>query len=96
MDVWDNTTASDGGLDESVELLITSDSELQVSWSDSLNLKILGSVTSKLENLSGQVLKDSSAVNGGGSTDSAVGTNSALQNSMDSSNWELFEFKKLS
>ena len=93
MDVWDNTSAGDGGLDESVELLITSDGKLQVSWGDSLHLEVLGSVTGELENLSGQVLEDGSAVNCGSGSDSAVGAHSALQDSVDSSNWELFEFK---
>ena len=93
MDVWDDTSAGDGGLDESVELLITSDGKLQVSWGDSLHLEVLGSVTGELENLSGQVLEDGSAVNCGSGSDSAVGAHSALQDSVDSSNWELFEFK---
>ena len=89
MDVWDDTTTSDGSLDESVELLITSDGELEMSWSDSLHLKILGSVTGELKNLSGQVLEDGGAVNCGSGSDSAVGADSALQDSVDSSNWEL-------
>ena len=89
MDVWDDTSTSDGSLDKSVELFVTSDSELEMSWSDSLNLKIFGSVTGELKNLSGQVLKDSGAVNCGSSSNSAVGADSALQDSVDSSNWEL-------
>lgn len=96
--MWDDTSSSDGGLDEGVELLITSDGELKMSWSDSLHLKILGGVTGELKNLSGQVLKDGSAVNCGSGSNSAVGANSALQDSMDSSNWELknSKFKSMS
>ena len=89
MDVWNHTTASDRGLDEGVELLVASDCELQMSWSNSLHLKIFGSVTSELEDLSGQVLEDGGAVDGGGGSDSAVGTHSALEDSMDSADWEL-------
>ena len=89
MDVWDDTSTSDGSLDKSVELFVTSDSELEMSWSDSLDLKIFGSVTGELKNLSGQVLKDGGAVNCGSSSNSAVGADSALQDSVDSSNWEL-------
>ena len=63
MDVGDDTTTGDGGLDESVELLISSDGELEMSWGDSLHLEIFGSVTSELKDLSGQVLEDGSAVN---------------------------------
>ena len=89
MNVWDNTTASNGSFDKSVKLLITSDSKLQMSWGDSLDLKIFGSVTSELEDLSSQVLEDSGAIDSGSSSDSAVGTDSVLQNSMNSSDWEL-------
>ena len=89
MDVWDDTTASDGGFDEGIKLLVTSDSKLQMSWGDSLDLKIFGSVTGELKNLSGQVLKDGSAVNCGSSSNSAVGADSRLEESMDSSNGEL-------
>ena len=91
--MWDHTTTSDGRLDKGVELLVASDGQLQVSWSDSLDFKIFGSVTSELKDLSGQVLEDSSAVNSGSGSDSAVGAHSTLQDSVDSSDWELFEFK---
>lgn len=71
VNVRDHTTTGDGGLDQSIELFVTSDGELQVSWGYSLHLKILGSVTCQLKNLSSEVLKDSSSVHGGGSSDSA-------------------------
>ena len=76
MDVWNDTTTSDGGFDESVELLVSSDSELEMSWCNSLHLKIFGSVTGELKDLSGQILEDGSAVNCGCGTDSAVGAHS--------------------
>ena len=89
VDVRDDTTAGDGGLDERVELLITADGKEQVSRGDSLDLKILRGVTSELQNLSGQVLKDSGRVDGGSGTNSTVGADSALQESVDSSDGEL-------
>jgi hypothetical protein len=63
VDVRDNTTASDGGLDEGIELLVTADSELQVAGSNTLNFQVLGGIACKFENFSSQVLKDSSRVN---------------------------------
>jgi hypothetical protein len=51
VDVRDNTSTSDGSLDQSVKLLITTDSELQVARGDTLHLQILRGVTSQLENL---------------------------------------------
>lgn len=89
VDMWDDTTTSDGSLDQSVKLFVASDSQLEMSWCDSLHFKILGGVASKLKDLSREVLEDSSAVNCGSSTNSGVGADSALQESMNSTDWEL-------
>lgn len=90
MDVGDHTSAGDGGLDKGIKLLVTSDGQLQMSWSNSLDLQVFGCVSGELKDLSGQVLEDSSSVHGGGSSDSGVGCDSALQESVDSSDWELY------
>lgn len=89
MDVRDDSTASNGRLDQGVQLLVSSDGQLQVSRRDSLHLQVLGSVTCKLEDLSSEVLKDGSTVDSGRGSNSAVSTDSALEESVDSSNWEL-------
>lgn len=78
MDVRDHTTTGDGGLDEGVELLVTTDSELQVAGSDTLDFQVLAGVSSQLEYFSGQILKDSSRVDSGGSTDTGTSVNSGL------------------
>lgn len=90
MDVRDDTTAGNGSLDQGVQLLVSSDGELQMSRGDSLDLQVLGSVTCKLEDLSSEVLKDGSTVDSGCGSNSAVSTDSALEESVDSSNWELY------
>ena len=41
VDVRDDTAASNGGLDEGVELFVTADRKLQVTGSDALDLKVL-------------------------------------------------------
>ena len=51
MDVRNDTTTGDGGLDKGIELFITSDGKKQMSWGDSLDLQILTGVTSKLKYL---------------------------------------------
>ena len=89
VDVGDHTTASNGSLDQSVEFFVSANGELEVTRSDSLHLKVLGSVTCELEYLGGEVLKDSCGVNGGCGTNSGVGAHSALQESVDSSYGEL-------
>ena len=62
MNVGNDTTASDDSLDQGVELFVASDGQLEVSRSNSLHFEILASVSSELEDLSGQVLKDSCGV----------------------------------
>ena len=90
MDVGDHTSAGDGSLDKGIKLLVTSDGQLQMSWSNSLDLQVFGGVSGELKDLSGQILQDSSSVDSGGSSDSRVGCDSALQESVDSSHWELY------
>lgn len=89
VDVRDHTAASDRGLDQSVELLVTADGELQVTGSNALDLQVLRGVACEFQNLSGQVLEDSGRVHSRSSTDSAAGVHSGLEDSVDSSNGEL-------
>ena len=89
MDVWNDTTSSDGGLDEGVELLVSSDGELEMPWGDSLHLKILGRVSGQLENLGGEVLEDGGRVDGGGASDAATLGGPALQVTVDTTDREL-------
>jgi len=89
VDVWNNTTTSNRGLDERVQLLITADGELEMAGRDTLHLEILGGVSGELENLGSQVLQHGSAVHGSGGTNTAVRRNTGLEESVDSSDREL-------
>ena len=61
MDVWKDTTLGDGDTTEKlVELLVVADGELDVARDDAGLLVVAGSVAGKLEDLSGEVLKDGS------------------------------------
>ncbi len=64
VDVRQHTTEGDGGTDEGVELLITTNGQLQMAGSDTLDLEILGRVASKLENFSCQVFQNGGDVDG--------------------------------
>lgn len=64
MDVRDHTTASNRGFDQSVKLLVTSNSEQQVSWCDSLDLQVLRGIACELKDLGSEVFEDGGTVDG--------------------------------
>ena len=89
VDVGKHTTGRDRHTSEQlVELLIVADGELDVTGHNAGLLVVLGGVTGELEDLSGEVLKDSSEIDGGTSTNS-LGVSSVLEESGDSSDGEL-------
>jgi hypothetical protein len=89
VDVRDDTAASNSGLDEGVELLVTTDGELQVTRCDALDLEVLGGIAGQLENLGGEVLEDGSAVNSSRSADAALRRNGLLQEPVDTADRKL-------
>lgn len=89
MDVGDDTSAGDGGLDEGVQLLVTADGELQVARRDTFHLEVLACVTRQLEHLGGQVLQDRRGVHGGRGTHALVGVHPRLEESVDTTHGEL-------
>ena len=89
VDVGEDTTGSDGGAaQETVELLIVADSELNVTGHNSGLLVVLGGVAGELEDLSGEVLKDGSEVHGGTGTNT-LGVTASLHEAGDTANGEL-------
>jgi len=89
VDVGDDSASGDGRLDQGVQLLVTTNGQLQVTGSDTLHLQILGGVACQLENLSSQVLEDGGRVDGSGGTDATVGGGAVLQVPMDTTDGEL-------
>ena len=89
MDVGENTSGSDSGrVQQSVELLIVADGELNVAGHNSGLLVVLGGVSGELENLSSEVFEDGGEVHGGTSTD-ALSVATSLQEAGNSADWEL-------
>ena len=89
MDVGEDTAGRDGdAAEELVELFVVADGELDVARDDSALLGVLGGVACELEDLGGEVLKDGSEVHWGTGSDS-IGILSLLEESSDSSDWEL-------
>ena len=89
VNVGDDTTTSDGGLNEGIQLLVTTDGELKMAGSNTLHLKILGSVTGQLKNLSSKVLKDSGRVHSGGGTNTLLKSHTLLQETVDTTDGKL-------
>jgi hypothetical protein len=70
VNVGQDTTLGDGDVAQKlVQLLIVADGELEVTGDDTGLLVVAGSVASQLENLSSEVLKNGSEVNGSTGTD---------------------------
>ncbi len=53
VDMWNDTTSSNSGLDHDVKFFVTSDGQLKMSWGDSSNLEIFGGISSKFQNFGG-------------------------------------------
>lgn len=64
MDERELSSASDGGLDEAVELLVSLDCQQQVSWSDSLDTVVLRNVACQLEDFGSDVFQDGGTADG--------------------------------
>ena len=89
MDVWQDSTAGDGGSgQELAQLLVVSDGELDVPWDDSGLLVVSGGVTGQLQNLGGEVLKDGGQVDWGTGSDPG-GVLASLQIPSDPTDGEL-------
>ena len=59
-----DTSEGDSGTDEGIELLVTANGELQMAGSNTLDFKILSSITCELKNFCCQVFQNSSNVDG--------------------------------
>ena len=51
VDVRNDAASGDGGLDQGVQLFVTTNGKLQVAGGDSLHLQVLGRIASQLQNL---------------------------------------------
>merc|ERR1712241_102264 len=85
VDVGDDSTARDGSLDQSVQLFVPPDGELEMSGGDSLHLQVLTGVAGQLEDLSREVLQDGGAVDGSGGSNTATAEGPGLQMTVDPS-----------
>lgn len=88
MNVGKDTTLGDGDVPkELVQLLIVADGELEVAGNDTSLLVVASGVASQLEDFGRKVLKDSSQVDGGTSTD-ALGVVALPEETVDTADRE--------
>ncbi|KAK2900236.1 hypothetical protein Q8A73_013365 [Channa argus] len=89
LDVGQHTALSDGhSAQQLVELLVVAHSQLQVTGDDPGLLVVAGSVSSQLQDLSGQILQHSRQIDGSSGTDS-LGVVAFTQQSVYTADWEL-------
>lgn len=72
VDMWQNTSESDGGFDERVELFVAANSELKMARCDALDFEILGGVACELKHFGGQIFEN------GGQVDAGFGADARL------------------
>ena len=83
MDVRDDASSSNRGLDQRVQLLVSPDGELEMPGGDSLHLQVLTGVAGQLEDLSREVLQDGGAVHSSGGSNSAAAKGPGLEVTVD-------------
>lgn len=90
MDMRDYAATCDGGLYQVVELLVASDSELQVARRDALHLEVLRRVSGELEHLGREILENRCAVDRRVTAHFQIAHRAALEVAMDAADRELF------
>lgn len=89
VDVWQNTTTGNDGAYERVELLITTNGELQMTRRDTLHFEILGRVSCQFQQFGSEVLEDGAHVDGCFRSDADIVLCTRLEVTVNSSNGEL-------
>src|SRR5690554_5486458 len=79
VDVRHDTTTSNRGSDQDIQFLITSDREMEMTGSDTLDLELLRGVSSQLQNFGTQVFHDRSTVHRSSRTDTVVSLGTLLK-----------------
>lgn len=87
-----HTTKGDGGLDEGVQLLVSSNGELEVARRDALDFEILGGVAGQLENFGCEVFEDGGQVNSSLGADAGLLAGDVAKMALDATAGELKEF----
>ncbi len=89
MDVRDDSTTGNRGLDEGVELLVSADGELKMARGDALDLQVLAGVPCELQDLGREVLQDRRTEDRRRRTHPIMSLHTLLQEPMNATHWKL-------
>ena len=89
MNVRNHTSTGNGSLDEGIEFFISTNGELQVTRSDTLDLEVLAGISGQLEDFGSEVLQNGRSVNGGGGSDTVSLVDRVLEETVDTTDGEL-------
>ena len=89
VDVRQDTTEGDRGVDEGVEFLVTADRELQVSGRDALDFEVLGRVSGQFQHFGSKVFEDGGHIDGGFGADAHLVLGLRLEETLHTTAGEL-------
>lgn len=89
MNVWNDSTTSNRGLDQGIQLFITANGQLQVTWRNTLHLEILAGIARQLQDFGCQVLQNGRRIDGSSGSDALGMLDRLLQETVDTTHWKL-------
>ena len=89
MNVWNDPSSGNGGLDERVEFFVTANGQLQMPRRDALDLEILAGIAGQFQDFGRQVLENGRRVHGGRSTHAVALLDGLFQEAVDATYREL-------
>ena len=89
MDVWQHTTTGNRSANQRIQLLVTTDGELQVTGRDTLDAQVLRGVACQLKHFCRKVFEDGTQVHGGLGAHTNVVLRLVLEVTVNTSNREL-------
>jgi hypothetical protein len=85
----DDTTSSNGSLNESIKLFVSSNGKLKMPRCDTLDLEILACISSKFENFSSKVFENGGSIDSSCSSNALIVLHRCFQETMDTTDGKL-------
>lgn len=89
VDMRQDTTTRNGCLDKRIQFLVTTDSQLKMSWRDTLHLQVFRRVACQLEHFGRQVFENSRGIHCCFRAHTDVGSAFLFQIAVDTTDWKL-------